>query len=601
VARLFPQLEVLELIGKGGMGAIYKVRQRSLDRLAALKILPVRQTGSDAFAERFNREARALARLNHPNIVALYEFGQVEGLHYFLMEYVDGVNLRQLLQRNRLSPRQDMELIPQICDALQYAHDAGVVHRDVKPENVLVDRKGRVKIADFGLAKLVGVEPQSLRLTLEGEVMGTPHYMAPEQVEHPLEVDHRADIYALGVVFYEMLTGELPLGKFSPPSCKVEVDLRLDEVVLRALEKEPERRYQQAAQVKTAVEGIAHTPPPTQPTAAPADRPGGVGAPAAAESDSWRRLRHRFWPPVVCRQGSERFINWPAVAMRGLRVLLVGISGAIVCGVAFGNMFGPKRGLVIAFAELAFVYGMAFLVLAIRVLRGLAAPLDLLPEYKTPPAKVSEARHTAPDRGRRAGMAGFAVFLLIFALAAVLTNIQEQSYVGIARVELHKAGAANEGFDPYFFQTQAEKVRSIAIAEEVVDRLSLTNSWGPRFGAQTKEAGALLLQRSLEVRQARNTFLLEIRFFSADASEAAEVANAVAEAFRQHNSEMASIVDRAVPGLRPVRPNIAVNLFLGAFAGTGLGAITGAIVFLATPRRARTHNSETGTVFLPVG
>jgi len=260
LARLFPQLEILELIGKGGMGAVYKARQRDLDRLVALKVLPA-QVGTDpGFADRFTREARALARLNHPHIVAVHDFGQCGGFHYFIMEYVDGTNLRQVESAGGLSPRQALAIIPQICEALQFAHDKGIVHRDIKPENILLDREGRVKIADFGLAKLLGGDKRDLTLTAEGQVMGTPHYMAPEQVEHPQEVDHRADIYSLGVVFYEMLTGELPLGKFSPPSQKVQIDVRLDEVVLRALEKEPERRYQHASQVKTEVETIATSP-----------------------------------------------------------------------------------------------------------------------------------------------------------------------------------------------------------------------------------------------------------------------------------------------------------------------------------------------------
>jgi serine/threonine protein kinase len=289
VARLFPQLQILGFLGKGGMGAVYKARQPALDRLVALKILPAIEVAPDpGFAERFTREARALARLSHPNIVAVYEFGQVnqssegvpaavgppgpgnEGVAgqtspgaggtpaglYFIMEFVDGVNLRQLQKAGRLSPREALQIVPQICDALQYAHDEGVVHRDIKPENVLVDRKGRVKIADFGLAKILGHDTEALRLTGEGQVMGTPHYMAPEQIEHPLTVDHRADIFSLGVVFYEMLTGELPLGKFQPPSRRVQVDVRLDGVVLHALEKEPERRYQHASEVKTDVQNI---------------------------------------------------------------------------------------------------------------------------------------------------------------------------------------------------------------------------------------------------------------------------------------------------------------------------------------------------------
>src|SRR5262245_25302781 len=260
VAGLFPQLEILGLLGAGGMGAVYKARQPSLDRFVALKILPAATIPGAAFTERFNREARALARLNHPNIVAVHEFGQAGALSFFIMEFVDGANLRQLEQAGRLAPREALQIIPQICDALQYAHDEGVVHRDIKPENVLVDRKGRVKIADFGLAKILGVEAESLRLTAEGQVMGTPHYMAPEQVARPLAVDHRADIYSLGVGFYELLTGDLPLGKFPPPSRTVQVDVRLDDVVLRALENDPARRYQHASEVKSQVENIAGTP-----------------------------------------------------------------------------------------------------------------------------------------------------------------------------------------------------------------------------------------------------------------------------------------------------------------------------------------------------
>jgi Flp pilus assembly protein TadD/predicted Ser/Thr protein kinase len=253
LAAHFPQLDILEVIGRGGMGAVYRARQKGLNRLVALKILPSEIGRDAAFAERFTREARALAHLNHPNIVAIYDFGRAGEFYYLIMEFVDGVNLRQMLQARRLSPRESMSIVPQICEALQYAHDHGVVHRDIKPENVLVDKQGRVKIADFGLAKLLGAAPQTERLTRPADVMGTPHYMAPEQVEKPLEVDHRADIYSLGVVFYEMLTGELPLGRFAAPSKKVQLDVRFDEIVLRALEKEPALRYQQAIQVSTAV------------------------------------------------------------------------------------------------------------------------------------------------------------------------------------------------------------------------------------------------------------------------------------------------------------------------------------------------------------
>jgi tRNA A-37 threonylcarbamoyl transferase component Bud32 len=261
LAELFPQLKILELIGQGGMGAVYKARQPSLDRLVAVKVLPPEAGRDPAFAERFNREARALARLSHPNIVAVHDVGQAGDYYYFVMEYIDGVNLRQLLRDGHLPPEQALRIVPQICDALQYAHEEGVVHRDIKPENILLDKKGRVKIADFGLAKLLGRDTDNFTLTGSRQVMGTLYYMAPEQVERPLTVDHRADIYSLGVVFYEMLTGQLPVGRFPLPSEKVGTDPHLDGVVLHALEREPERRYQHASDVKTDVESGARAAP----------------------------------------------------------------------------------------------------------------------------------------------------------------------------------------------------------------------------------------------------------------------------------------------------------------------------------------------------
>jgi len=273
----FEQLEVLELLGQGGMGAVYKARQTHLGRLVALKILPP-PTGKDpAFAERFSREARSLAILNHPNIVTVHDFGHTaEGLYYFVMEFVEGTDLRRVLQSHTLSAQQALAIVPQICEALQYAHEEGVVHRDIKPENILLDKKGRVKIADFGLARLLDRPATGMTLTQAGQRMGTPHYMAPEQIERPHDVDHRADIYSLGVVFYEMLTGELPLGRFDPPSQKVHVDVRLDEVVLHTLEKEPERRYQHASDVKSDVETITAD---SEPSVARADpTPPGAGA-----------------------------------------------------------------------------------------------------------------------------------------------------------------------------------------------------------------------------------------------------------------------------------------------------------------------------------
>src|ERR1700722_7033695 len=271
LAPHFPQLEILSLLGQGGMGAVYKARQLKLDRFVAVKILPAEWGRDPAFAERFAREARALARLSHPHIVGVHDFGEA-GEHFFLlMEFVDGANLRQLLQAGPLDPGLALQIIPQVCDALQYAHDEGVIHRDVKPENILVDQRGRVKMADFGLAKLVGASRASFTLTGTHQVMGTLDYMAPEQRNHPQEVDQRADIYSLGVVFYEMLTGKLPLGRFSPPSDAAGVDGRLDEIVHRALGTGAGQRYQHVSEVRSALESIgdernwtARSPQPTE-------------------------------------------------------------------------------------------------------------------------------------------------------------------------------------------------------------------------------------------------------------------------------------------------------------------------------------------------
>jgi len=256
LARAFPHLEILELIGQGGMAFVYKARQPKLDRFVALKILTQSLASDPTFTERFTREGRMLAKLNHPNIVTIHDFGQANGFFYLLMEYVNGVNLRQAMQAGRFTPAQALALVPDVCEALQYAHTQGILHRDIKPENILLDTNGRIKIADFGIAKLLGEPKREDALTGSGAAIGTPHYMAPEQIERPAEVDHRADIYSLGVVLYELLTGELPLGKFPPPSEKTPLNPGVDAVVLRALEKQREKRYQSAHDVKTGVEGL---------------------------------------------------------------------------------------------------------------------------------------------------------------------------------------------------------------------------------------------------------------------------------------------------------------------------------------------------------
>ncbi len=281
VAEHFPELEILEVIGAGGMGAVYKARQAKLERHVALKILSHDLAADPAFVERFNREARVLARLNHPNIVTIFDFGTAGLYCYLLMEFVDGVNLRQAMRAGGFTPADALAVVQDICGALSFAHEEGILHRDIKPENILIDNRGRVKIADFGIAKLIGTgSPDDVTLTLEGAMLGSPQYMAPEQIESPEDVDQRADIYSLGVVFYELLTGELPLGRFAAPSAKSSMDPRIDEIVLRTLEKERELRYQSAGEIKTQVESISRSGQAGSgdPAAAPVS-----SAPAAAD------------------------------------------------------------------------------------------------------------------------------------------------------------------------------------------------------------------------------------------------------------------------------------------------------------------------------
>jgi len=275
---------------------------------------------------------------------------------FFLMEFVDGVNLRQLLDAGRLSPREALAIVPQICDALQYAHDQGIVHRDIKPENILLDRQGRVKVADFGLAKLVGTEAEpcahggvaagSVVLTEAGKVMGTPQYMASEQREHPAEVDHRADIYSLGVVFYQMLTGEMPGKPIEPPSRKVQVDVRLDEVVLRTLEKNPELRFQQVSEVKTLLETIStdigevRSQSPRQ-ALRPAQHPSST-ANTRGEALA-RELRARDYVLDIgsCLRRGWALVRghfWPAVGATTLFLLLLHVGGFLFAGPLLGGL-----------------------------------------------------------------------------------------------------------------------------------------------------------------------------------------------------------------------------------------------------------------------
>lgn len=262
--RMLPQFVVESLIGRGGMGAVYKGIQSSLERPVAIKVLPPAIEQQDqAFAERFRNEARLMGRLNHPAIVSVYDFGRTtEGQLYFVMEYVDGTDVQRMIAREgRMLPEHALAVTAHLCDALGYAHKQGIVHRDVKPSNVLIDMEGRVKVADFGLAKLTGAAVNNSGLTQTGMAMGTPDYVAPETLMHGGDVDGRADLYAVGVMLYQMLTGDIPRGVFKMPSQKFQaIDPRFDRIVRRALEQDREERYQTSLELRRDLDVILAMP-----------------------------------------------------------------------------------------------------------------------------------------------------------------------------------------------------------------------------------------------------------------------------------------------------------------------------------------------------
>ncbi len=275
----FPQLEITRLIGRGGMGAIYQARQTSLDRDVALKLIAKEVSQDPLFVERFEREAKTLAKLSHPNIVTIYDFGYTaDGVAYLIMEFVDGINLREAMKSRSIGPEDALDVVATICRALEFAHSRGVIHRDIKPENILLSEDGCLKVVDFGIAKIVDDSVRTPTLTATRQVLGSLHYLAPEQLESPELVDHRVDLYALGVVFYELLTGELPLGRYEAPSTLYNrADKRVDQVVLKSLSRKPGSRFQTAKEFGAEIQRLqaeqsvlgskgdatsAHTPPP---------------------------------------------------------------------------------------------------------------------------------------------------------------------------------------------------------------------------------------------------------------------------------------------------------------------------------------------------
>jgi serine/threonine protein kinase len=277
---------VESFLGQGGMGAVYKGLQMPLKRPVAIKILAKRGEGvadDFGFEERFKREAYAMAALHHPHIVQVHDCGDAGERYLFIsMELVEGGDLSDLIKSGQCTPEVALKLIPQICDALQFAHEHGIVHRDIKPANIFLTGDGRAKVADFGLAKKF--DTKSTLVTKTGLGMGTPDYAAPEQYEGVPDIDHRADIYAFGVMMYQMLTGALPRGNFRPPSQRAPIDPRLDAIVGKAMESDRADRYQSAAEIKADLQGISsagNTPRGAQ-ASAPGSPPARSAAPAPA-------------------------------------------------------------------------------------------------------------------------------------------------------------------------------------------------------------------------------------------------------------------------------------------------------------------------------
>jgi len=294
------QIAIRALLGRGGMGAVYKGQQTRLGRTVAVKVLPrLANTGVWDFAERFMLEAKAMARLDHPNIVRIHDFGETEtGLPYFVMEYVDGIDLASLIRGGQLTLEHIASWVPQTCEALEYAHNHELIHRDIKPANVMVSLDGMVKITDFGLVKMKD-SPGMHGLTQTQISVGTPVYSAPEAVESGGCVDHRADVYSMGVILYELLTGQIPRGAWTPPSRLVpQAGERFDAIVVRAMQPDPADRYPRIADLGREV--LAAARDTLQPAARRRLVTSGGGAP--------RRMKfpERGNRPLPVQNGLER-------------------------------------------------------------------------------------------------------------------------------------------------------------------------------------------------------------------------------------------------------------------------------------------------------
>ncbi len=252
LAPLFPGYEIQGLIATGGMGAVYCAVQKSLDRTVALKILPMELSSDAAFCAGFEAEAKAMARLNHPNLIGVYDFGEVAGMLYIIMEFVPGQSIYHSAYGLAIDQQEVARLVTGICHGLAHAHENGIIHRDIKPSNILLDLNAQPKIGDFGLAR-----PIERKVEEGEEIFGTPHYTAPEVVNNPHSVDYRADIFSVGVLLHELLTGKLPASDPRPASTIIHCDSRFDTIVRRATQPLPAARYSSAQEIAHDLQVIA--------------------------------------------------------------------------------------------------------------------------------------------------------------------------------------------------------------------------------------------------------------------------------------------------------------------------------------------------------
>jgi len=254
LAPLFPGYDIQDLIATGGMGAVYRAVQKSLDRTVALKILPMEFSSDAAFCAGFEAEAKAMARLNHPNLIGVYDFGEVNGMLYIVMEYVPGKSIYHSAYGRTIDPKEVIRLVTGVCNGLAHAHDNGIIHRDIKPSNILLDLHAEPKIGDFGLASPMG------RTIEEGEeIFGTPHYTAPEVVDSPRSVDYRADIFSVGILLHELLTSRLPANDPRSASVIARCDPKFDAIIRKATMPVPAARYSSAKEIANDLQAISAT------------------------------------------------------------------------------------------------------------------------------------------------------------------------------------------------------------------------------------------------------------------------------------------------------------------------------------------------------